>query len=102
MSMQELSVIEKFINRAVCPEDVFGKLDGTTPEQQALLQKEFHNLAKAVHPDLHADDKVAGPLAELLFKALQEFRTVAQERIKDGIYGHRIPMPGREPIIVKG
>jgi hypothetical protein len=102
MSLAELSVIGKFIERAICPEDVFGKINGIRAESEKELKKQFHSLAKVLHPDACGPDKQCADVAGRLFKMLEEFRAEAMNRIAAGTYGQRIPMPGKEPIIVKG
>src|SRR6266566_529770 len=103
MSVNELQVIASFLERAVCPEDVFGNgLKGTKKEQEEGLKKVYRQLAKALHPDMHVADPSALSLASALFQQLEEFHKVAIVRLKKGTYGDKIPLPGRELVIIKG
>lgn len=103
MSLNELVVIQKFIERAVCPEDVFGKINGgTKAESDKELKKQFKGLARVLHPDACGPEKECQVLAGQLFDMLEKFRAEAEKRIAGGTYGQRVPMPGKEPIIVKG
>lgn len=103
MSLQELEVIAGFMERAVCPEDIFGRLDGTAKDEKEKQLKVAHRkLAKAVHPDLHRVDAKELSLAEFLFKELEMLKNEAAKKIAVGTYGDRKPLPSRLPVIING
>ena len=98
MSINELQIIADFLSRAMCPEDVFGKL----VNQEEDLKHSFRKLAKAVHPDLYVDSS-AKELATKWFKELEKMRGFAEEAIMKGEYGkyeHRFPW--KIPVLIKG
>lgn len=103
MSVEELQVIAGFLERATCPEDVFGNgLHGTKNEQEDSLKKSYHQLVKALHPDKHAGDPASLSLAGELFQQIEEFHKEAESRLKKGTYGNKVPLAGRTPTIVNG
>jgi hypothetical protein len=99
MSVTELQVISNFMERATCPEDVFGKLPGNAVQG---LKTAYRYLAKALHPDKHMSDPAALSLAKILFQQLEDFNKEALARIADGTYGQRKPLPGKIPVVISG
>ena len=85
--MSELELIYDRLDNACCPEDVFGSGD-----DPAVV---FRKLARACHPDLHPAEK---PVAEKAFQKLAALKGVADERVKKGIYGKRLPLPHCKPM----
>jgi hypothetical protein len=84
--MSELKMMLERLETACCPEDVFGGADVATS---------YRKLARACHPDLHRD-----PLAARVFQRLAEFKAVAEERQRDGLWGRRIPLPHCAPLVL--
>jgi serine/threonine protein kinase len=77
----QLKTILILLEGAVCPEDVFGKLNGEP------LNKIFRRLAKVTHPDKFTGaDKTH---AEKAFKTLQEWYEKAEAKVTAGTYGDR-------------
>jgi len=75
----------RILNKALCPEDVFGTLDGDLP---ATLKAEYREWAKLTHSDRYtgtADKKKA----QDAFVLLQKWHKTAEQKIKDGKYGDR-------------
>ena len=99
MSLNELQVISGFIERAECPEDVFGSIDGGSPEKQ--LKKAYLGLVKALHPDRHSGDPRAEALAKDLFQQIEDLHTEAKARIARRTYGRREILPSKMPLIIK-
>lgn len=83
--MSELQIIFDHLDRACCPEDVFGAGD----DPLAVYRK----LASACHPDLHND-----PIANETFQKLNALKIEAENRLKGGDYGKRIPLPHCTPM----
>jgi len=75
----------RILNKAICPEDVFGTLDGDPP---ASLKAEYREWAKLTHSDRYtgATDKKK---AQDAFVLLQKWYKLAGQKIKDGKYGDR-------------
>jgi hypothetical protein len=92
----QLAVAAHFILKATRPEDIFGKLDGATPEAQLKsLTKVAHLLLRQVHPDKFQDgDRQA---ANRVAQIVTEMRLRAEAAINRGTYGS--PAPG---VILQG
>lgn len=90
--MTELEIIHHQLANACCPEDVFGRLVSSHPKP---IDKPFRDLAKVVHPD---HNKAQSVLAEKTFARLTVLKTAAEERMKEGTYGKRLPLPECEPV----
>lgn len=84
--MNELQVIYDHLEKACCPEDVFGSGDDPIAS--------YKKLARACHPDLHLND----PIAQKAFQKLNELRLIADGLIKKGDYGKRILLPHCTPL----
>lgn len=79
----ELELIATRLKEAQRPEDVFGSA-------KDCVKRNYHALAKKVHPDLFAadEDKL---LAHQAFAQLIEWFEQAEEKVLFGIYGRRTP-----------
>ena len=86
--MSDLQLMLDRLKAAQCPEDVFGSGD---------LAAAYRKLARACHPDLHKE-----PLAGEIFQQLTRIKEAADERQRDGRWGQRLPLPGKEPLRVGG
>jgi len=78
----------KILKKALCPEDVFGDLDGN---KDASLKDAFRDWARLTHADRYtvaADKK----LAEECFISFQRWHKVAKEKVTVGKYGDRTGM----------
>jgi hypothetical protein len=84
--LSELQIIFDHLDRACCPEDVFGAGD----DPLAVYRKLVHSC----HPDLHNQDV----LATEAFQKLNALRDEAKKRIGSGDYGKRTPMPHCTPL----
>lgn len=80
--MTELALIYDTLQKARCPEDVFG----------ASVKTSFRQLARAVHPDFNGGDPLASKAAELL----NHLKHAADERMAAGTWGQRRPLPEYE------
>lgn len=83
--MSELQLIYDRLHNACCPEDIFGSA--------SEVAASFKQLARACHPDLHQE-----PLANKTFQKLNSLKLIADDRIKKGQWGKRIPLPQCLPI----
>jgi len=83
--VNEIQVIYDHLEKACCPEDVFGSGDDPLAS--------YKKLARACHPDLHSD-----PIAKKTFQKLNDLKEVAEKRISDGEYGKRTPLPHCTPM----
>jgi hypothetical protein len=79
--LSELQLIYDKLDGACCPEDIFGSGDDPSVV--------FKKLARVCHPDRNPTEKIA----EKTFKKLNELKQVADERVRKGIWGKRIPLP---------
>lgn len=77
--MTELQLIYDHLDKACCPEDVFGSGDNPLAVYRKLVQ--------TCHPDLHED-----ALATAAFQKLNALKDEAKKRIDAGDYGKRIPL----------
>jgi len=84
--MSELQLIYERLDQACCPEEVFG--------DAADISANFKLLARACHPDFHPGD----PLAKKAFQKLNSLKVVAEERVKAGEWGKKIPLPHCTPV----
>lgn len=85
--MTELQIIFDHLDKACCPEDVFGAGD----DPLAVYRK----MVRTCHPDLHEE-----PLAKATFQKLNALKDEAKKRIEDGDYGKRIPLPHCTPLVI--
>lgn len=72
----------KDLQKATCPEDVFGELE--VPQNESL-DVAYRDWAKKVHPDLCSDKNLAHEAFTLLGKFLEQ----AEQKVKDGTYGNK-------------
>ena len=84
--MSELQLIYDKLDGACCPEDIFGSGDDPSVV--------FKKLARICHPDRNPTEKIA----EKTFKKLNELKQVADERVRKGMWGKRIPLPHCVPL----
>jgi hypothetical protein len=98
----ELTIIAGFIDRAICVEDVFGKIGTTRKEQESGLKQAYHRLTRVIHPDKYDTDPTAKALAENSFKNLVRILSIAETIVKQGSYGTRAKLPWKIPTVIKG
>jgi serine/threonine protein kinase len=77
----ELPKLLNLLRSATGPADIFGELTG---DQQAALKRRYRELVTIAHPDRNQGSMDA---ANEACKALQEWYTVAQRQIAQGVYG---------------
>lgn len=81
--MTELEIISEQLDKACCPEDVFGV-------NAAMVPHIFKDFARILHPDRNPAEEA---LARTAFQAVSSMRQIADQRIEDGTWGKRIPLP---------
>lgn len=87
-SILTLEAVQKFLDVATCPEDVFtGDPD--------CFRTEYRRLAGICHPDVAESD--AKDLAKALFSDLGRWRADAETKIAAGTYGDRKPAAPPKP-----
>lgn len=87
--MSELTLVLATLQKASCPEDVFGN----------SLKRSFRQLLRVVHPDRNpGNPKKANEATE----RLNYLNKLAEERVTAGTYGKRLPLPENTPIILLG
>ena len=79
MSLKTIIIL---LDKAVCPEDIFGVMNGEP------LAVKLKKLAKQVHPDLFLKLSEKAK-AEEAFKRLQEWYDKAEEKVAAGTYGDK-------------
>jgi len=84
-SVSEIQIIFDHMESACCPKDVFGAGD----DPLAV----YRRLARACHPDLHKD-----AIAKEAFQKLNALKDEADERIKRGEWGKRLPLAHCVPL----
>lgn len=84
--MSELELLSKKLQQATSSSDVFGRIDGDARTQTKIVQKRYHALARAVHPDAYVtpQEKLR---AQAAFVRLQLFKQAALSAIKNNTYG---------------
>ena len=80
------------IARAARPEDLFGSVADV-----AALKREFHRLARLIHPDLHGGSRRAADA----FAKLSSLADEAEQRIAAGIYGTDKRTPRVGPTVIE-
>ncbi len=85
--MTELQIVFEQLDKACCPEDVFGK-------NPAMVGHLFRDFTKVVHPDLHGNSE----LSNQAFQVLNDLKSEADQRIKSGTWGNRFPLAKCAPI----
>ena len=85
--MSELELIYEKLDNACCPEEVFG-----TGDDPGVV---FRKLARACHPDRFPDDQKK---AKEVFQKLTALKDAADDRVKKGVWGKRIPLPHCVPL----
>lgn len=84
--MSELQLIYDKLDGACCPEDIFGSGDDPSVV--------FKKLARLVHPDRNPTESIA----EKAFQKLNELKQIADERVRKGVWGKKIPLPHCVPL----
>lgn len=79
--MSELEIMMDKLDNACCPEEVFGSGDDPAVT--------FRKLARACHPDLFPSEQ---KLAKKVFQKLTALKEEADQRVKDGKWGKRLPL----------
>ncbi len=85
--MSELEIINEKLDGACCPEDIFGSGDNPSVV--------FKKLARVCHPDVNPQDYKR---AVETFAKLSGLKDVADERVKKGLWGKRVPLPHCVPL----
>lgn len=89
--MTELMMVCRQLEKARCPEDVFGK-DGR------VLRHQYRYLARVVHPDVNGNAVEAHKATGML----NRLKTIADERVANGTYGDLAPLPEYAKIQIGG
>ncbi len=89
----ELATVAQQIERARCPQDVFGVLSGQPEDQLRAARSIFHSLSKVIHPDRYTlpDNKQA---AHRTMTRLNGLWAEARSQISTGRYGDPGAMHG--------
>jgi serine/threonine protein kinase len=75
---------------AVCAEDIFGEVFGQDIKARLKnLEKTYHSLSRATHPDRFADNLDDKEMAEESFKRMGDFYERAKLKIESGTYGNK-------------
>lgn len=107
-SREGLETLQQQLERASCPEQVFGRLEGhsATTLRQALREV-FRSLAKNCHPDRVEESE--RPLAAAVFCSLTRWREQAERKLSLETYGDQKPLfepvelaLGSEPLTLTG
>src|SRR5687768_4940910 len=77
-----LSELVAVLERVTRPEDLFGEL---SDDQQAALKRRYRELASVAHPDHNPGRRAEATEA---FRSLQQWYSVATQRLQQGTYGH--------------
>lgn len=85
--MSELSMVYDSLQKARCPEDVFG----------SSIKTSFRRLLRAVHPDRNQG---ALPTANKATELLNQLKDVADKRVENGTWGLRLPLPAYEVVVL--
>jgi len=100
--LSDIMATEAVVQKATCPEDVFGQLAG---DKAIALRKVYHRVIGTVHPDKYANEPAERGRAQVLVGKLAEWRVKAEEKITAGTYGdnkpHEPPRAAREPQTIK-
>lgn len=86
--------ISKTINDAIIPEEIFG----LKPRD---VKSNYRNLINKIHPDKHSKKSETTRIKYTkLFQIVNEFKIIADEKIKDGTYGIKLtkPVPKFKPV----
>lgn len=85
MSDNELDYVVGLVMKAKRYEDVFGAITGGSQECLNQISRTYHRLAKVMHEDRVPD--ALKPTVKEAWLKLQDFKTLAVERVKRGTYG---------------
>jgi hypothetical protein len=94
----EMEYISDSLGSAETLQEIFGNFVGSHKDTVKAIRKTFLNLSKATHPDTHGSD----PLSKETFTKLTELYNLAVQAAGDGKWGTKIPVPGREKILIAG
>jgi hypothetical protein len=83
-----LKEASKILKKAICPEDVFGDLNG---DQVESLKDAFRDWARLTHTDRYSTD-ADKKVAHECFTGFQKWHTVAKGKVTAGKYGDRTGM----------
>src|SRR5687768_9709479 len=83
----ELELLSRRFKEATAPEDVFGAIVGSSPDQLQAVRRLYRQMARVVHPDIHANGQ--RDLAHQSFQKLNEWYEGAQFKVGQGTYGDR-------------
>jgi hypothetical protein len=86
--MTELQLVARELEKALCPEDVFG----------VDIKRSFRQLVKIVHPDFNKNALFAHETME----RLNELKSIADARVEAGTWGTRLPFPWHEVVEIGG
>ncbi len=87
-SVLELESLTEHIARCRDPEDLFGPLSGSQAQQLDQLKQHYRKGVTTCHPDgFMSLGSTALLMAEETFKSFQRLYALAQEKVKNGIYG---------------
>lgn len=89
--MTELMVVYRQLEKARCPEDVFGK-------DERVLRHQYRYLARVVHPDVNGNAMEAHKATGML----NRLKTIADERVANGTYGDGALLPEHVKIKLAG
>jgi serine/threonine protein kinase len=97
----ELQETYQSIMQSVCAEEVFGALEGESPDDKLLrLEKIYQATYRTVNPLNFEDNLDAKDMAHEASEMLEKFHVRAGEKIKNGVYGEGIKDLARGPGIV--
>jgi serine/threonine protein kinase len=97
----DLEFTAKHLESSKTPEEVFGKVNGTTDEKLKALTTTFRRVAKAIHPDRFNGSKLE-VRAKDAFAMLTTWKEAAEAKIRAGSYGDGKPFvaPAAKPTFV--
>jgi hypothetical protein len=97
--LTEIEIIKSTLDSALTYEDIFGNFTGSEEDMLRHVKTNYKMLAKAVYPDTHPTEKA---LADEVFSLIGTWYTRALELIKEGKWGQKVAIHGREQITIVG